>query len=109
MVSGIELELFKAILEFTKGSGAERLAWVIINALRVARRLRIEETQKKYRVNVVMSADRALVCMDLAEQERFNKPPSGNQGIEILHGSPEFKRTEHVTVDIDIAGDIGVP
>jgi hypothetical protein len=23
--------------------------------------------------------------------------------------SPEFKRTEHVTVDIDIAGDIGVP
>src|SRR5262245_25552144 len=107
MVSGFELKLVKSVREVTKGGGAERLAWVIINPLRVARRLGIKKAQEKQRVDVVVSADRALVCVDLPEQERLDKPPSGDKGMEILHGSPEFKRTGHVTVDIDIAGEIG--
>src|SRR5262245_2363599 len=108
MVAGFKLELVKAIFKFTKCCGGERFIRVVIDALRVARRLRIKKAQEKRRINVVVRADRTLVGVDLAEQHRLDESPGGNHGMKILHRSPEFEGLQHVTFDIDVPNQIRI-
>ncbi len=36
------------------------------------------------------------------------KSPCDDQKVKILHRSPEFEGTQHISLDIDVADDIGI-
>src|SRR5262245_31328233 len=107
-VARFQLELFEAIFEFAKRRGTERFIRIMINALCVTGRLGIEKTQKENGINIIVSADGALVCVDLSKNQRLDKSPRCDNRVEIIHGGPEFEGTQHVAFDINVAGDIGI-
>src|SRR5215475_2828595 len=108
MVARFQLELFEAILELAKRRGAERFIRIMINALCVTGRLGIEKTQEEYGINIVVSADGVLVCVDLSKNQRLDKSPRCDNRVEITHRGPEFEGTQHVAFDIYVAGEIGI-
>ena len=108
VVAGLQLQLLEGVVELAHRRDVERLVGALIDALRVAGRFGIEEGEEELGIDVVMRADRLLVRVHLAEQQRLDVAPRLRQQVEILHDAAQLERLEHVAVEIDVAGEIGL-
>ena len=108
MVAGLKAQFLKAVVEFSERRGFERLVGVLVHTLRIDGFRRIEEAQEEVGVHLVVGRDCLLVCVDLAEQQRLQEAPDRGDRMKVLHRPAQGKRGEHVTVNIEIAHEIGL-
>ena len=64
--------------------------------------------RKKVRIDIVMRGDRLPVGVDLAEEQRLEEAPGVGQQMKVLHRPAELKGAQHVALDVDVAGEIGI-
>src|SRR6188472_1619162 len=74
----------------------QRLVVMGINALAVRRKNWIEKAQEELRVNVVMGDYRALVGIDLTEQEGLHEAPRADERMTVGKTRPQGERGKHV-------------
>jgi hypothetical protein len=55
-----------------------------------------------------MGGDRLRIGAHLAEQQRLEEAPGGGQQVQILHRAAQLERAQHVALDVDVAGEIGI-
>ena len=107
-VSGLQAELLEAIVELPEGRGAQRVFGSAVDALRVHRMVAIEEAQEELRIDIVVIRYRLPVRPDLAEQQRLQETPQGDDIVPIAHAAADLEGPQHVAFDIDMPRDIGV-
>ena len=108
MVAGLQLQFLEAIVELAQGRDVEGLVRRFIDALGVAGSLGIEKAQEEIRIDVVMRGDRLPVGVNLAEDQGLDEAPGVGQQMEILHRPAELERAQHVALEVDVAGEIGI-
>ena len=79
-----------------------------VDALAIVGEDRIEEAQEQLGVGIVVRGDRPLVGIDLTEQGRLDEAPSGDERMVVVHGFAKPERLQHVALEIDVAGEIGL-
>ena len=108
VVAWLQPQLLETIVELAQRGDVEGFIGARVNALRVTGGDRIEKTQEEFGLHVIVSNYGPLVGAHLPEQQRLDEPPRFRQQVEILHRSAQLERLQHVAIEIEIAGKIGV-
>src|SRR4029450_4397922 len=56
-----------------------------------------------------MGGDRLAIGVDLAEHQRLDEAPGGDEKVKILHRVPELEGAQHVAPESDVAGEMAIP
>ena len=105
---GFSFSFSIGVVELARRRRLERLVVALVDALRVGGRLGVEESEEEIGIDVVMRADRLLVGVHLAEEQRLEEAPRLGQEMEIAHRTAQLEGLEHVAVEVDVARQIRV-
>ena len=100
--------LLERPVEFPLERRRQRLVVVLVHALAIGGKDRIEEAQEQLRVGVVVGGDGPLVGIDLSEQQRLDEAPGRDQRVPVVERGAEIEGLHHVAFEVDVALQIGL-
>ena len=101
-----KLAPIEAVIELPAERRRQGLFVALVDSLAIGRMDRIEEAEEEGGIDIVVGGDGGLVGIDLAEQERLEKAPYGDDRVPVVERGAERERRDHVAVQIDIAPQI---